>query len=54
MTYCPECGASVEIPDGEHRGIFSSFSWAYEFVCPKCHAIMYCERQGFDYPEGKE
>jgi len=52
--FCPECGASVEVPKGEHRGHFSSFSWSYEFVCPKCYANMYCERFGFDYPEVKE
>jgi hypothetical protein len=55
MTYyCPECGAPVDVPQGEHRGHFSSFSWCYEFTCPKCYANVYVERFGFDYPEEKE
>lgn len=54
MTYCPECGEEVKISGGEHRGAFSSFSWAYEFTCPSCFANMYCERFGFDRPEGEE
>ena len=55
MTYyCPECGAEVEVPKGEHRGAFSSFSWAYDFTCPKCYATVYVERFGFDYPEEEE
>lgn len=53
MTYCPECGGKVEVSGGEHRGAFSSFSWAYDFTCPHCYATVYVERFGFDYPEDK-
>ena len=52
--YCPECGASVDVPGGEKRGQFSSFSWCYDFTCPKCYATVYVERFGFDYPEEEE
>ena len=52
--YCPECGANVDVPGGEKRGQFSSFSWCYDFTCPKCYATVYVERFGFDYPEEEE
>ena len=45
---------SAIVPGGEKRGQFSSFSWCYDFTCPKCYATVYVERFGFDYPEEKE